>query len=258
VPLSASTPRIAICASDWVGNQLARYIVASEYPLEFICTINGLPFSEEISQLAVERGIHNVRLRSKGSQQALAEAINYYHVDLLFLLWWPDIIRPRVIELLPLGAINTHPSLLPWNRGKHPYFWSIVDATPAGVSLHFITSGIDDGDILYQEALSTDITTTGQDLYNRSLVATVELFKKHYQDIMQLKFDVEPQPSGGSLHYAKELDVRSRIDLDKSYSALDLINIMRARTFGPDDPSAFFLYNGKKYYVRVNISDAAD
>ncbi len=42
------------------------------------------------------------------------------------------------------------------------------------------------------------------------------------------------------------------IDLDKSYKARDLLNIIRARTFYPH-PAAYFVDGGEKYEVRIDI-----
>jgi methionyl-tRNA formyltransferase len=46
-----------------------------------------------------------------------------------------------------------------------------------------------------------------------------------------------------------------RIDeivLDRSYSAKELLNLLRARTF-PPYPSAYFMDNGRKVFVRVQL-----
>ena len=35
--------------------------------------------------------------------------------------------------------------------GKNPNFWPIIEETPAGVSLHYIDSGIDTGKVISQK-----------------------------------------------------------------------------------------------------------
>ena len=42
-------------------------------------------------------------------------------------------------------------SYLPWNRGADPNFWSILEDTPKGVTIHIMDESIDTGDILYQK-----------------------------------------------------------------------------------------------------------
>lgn len=46
--------------------------------------------------------------------------------------------------------INIHMSILPWNRGDSPNFWSWFDHTPKGVSIHLLDEGIDTGNIIQQ------------------------------------------------------------------------------------------------------------
>ena len=75
-------------------------------------------------------------------------------VDYIFLLWWPHLIKESVIKTAKNGVVNTHPSLLPHNRGKNYNFWNLVEGVPFGVSLHFVSNGIDDGDIIFQKEIS--------------------------------------------------------------------------------------------------------
>jgi len=65
------------------------------------------------------------------------------------------------------GAVNLHPSLLPYNRGKSPNVWTIVDGTPAGVSLHYMDAEFDTGEAIAQRAVETDFADTGKDLHRR-------------------------------------------------------------------------------------------
>ena len=59
--------------------------------------------------------------------------------------------------------------MLPYNRGMHPWYWSIVDETPAGVTIHFIDENIDEGHIIAQKEVLIDPTDTGESLYGKLL-----------------------------------------------------------------------------------------
>jgi methionyl-tRNA formyltransferase len=56
--------------------------------------------------------------------------------------------------------VNVHISLLPWNRGADPNFWSAYDGTPSGITIHEMDEGIDTGPILIQKRVnfSGDVT----------------------------------------------------------------------------------------------------
>ena len=41
----------------------------------------------------------------------------------LLIVNWPRIINKSVLNLFRLGAIGSHPSQLPWGKGRHPLHW---------------------------------------------------------------------------------------------------------------------------------------
>ena len=247
--------KIAICAANTVGERLANFIVKSNHNIEFAITHAADVYEPKIYNIFQENGIECHRqLDANGAK--FANLLSSHSIDLVFLLWWPQILKEHVIEQPSVGIVNLHPSLLPFNRGKHPWYWSIVEGTPAGVSLHFINADIDSGDIIAQREISKSITTTGRCLYDESIEEIVELFKTNYESIIAQTLKSRPQhDSVGTFHYARELDKHSEIKLEEEYRAADLINIMRARSF-PSSPSSFFFLNGKRYYVNIIITEA--
>ena len=66
------------------------------------------------------------------------------------------IIKDEIIRLVKGKIINMHISYLPWNRGSNPNVWSFIDNTPKGVTIHYIDSGLDTGDILVQKQVWFD------------------------------------------------------------------------------------------------------
>lgn len=49
--------------------------------------------------------------------------------------------------------LNAHPGLLPEFRGLDPVPWALVEGRPIGATLHEVTDGIDEGDILIRREL---------------------------------------------------------------------------------------------------------
>ena len=161
------------------------------------------------------------------------------------------------IGLFPRGCINLHPALLPHNRGAFPNVWSIVSKTPAGVTLHYIDAGIDTGDVIAQKEVPVEITDTGASLYGRLEAEALELFKKNWPLVRAGKSSRSPQVAGtGSVHRARDVEKIDEIDLQKSYRAEDLINVIRARTFAPY-PGAYFVHGGRKIYLRLELREEA-
>jgi len=244
---------VGLCISDQVGLQLGKFVVDQIGDnVKFILAPNKCPCYTEIAS-----EFKDIRFVSKKeSNDTIADLVHKSNVDIVFLLWWPFILNETALSTGPT-FINTHPSLLPYNRGKHPYYWSIVEGTPAGVSIHLVSLNIDEGDILFQEEIYTDITDTGGSIYQKSVNTMISLFQKSFVYILDEMYSSQPQ-SFSKCHYGVELKKHSTIDLDREYKARDLINIIRGRTFDNNNPSSCFIENNTKYYITVNIREAND
>ena len=71
--------------------------------------------------------------------------------DYLVSYGYRYILGQEVIGLFAGKAINLHISLLPFCRGAHPVFWSILEGNPLGVTIHMLDAGLDTGNILFQQ-----------------------------------------------------------------------------------------------------------
>ncbi|CTQ32723.1 formyltransferase family protein [Jannaschia rubra] len=73
------------------------------------------------------------------------------NVRLLVLAGAP-ILRAPMIGIAPLGVLNVHSSLLPHYRGTRAEFWQVHngDTDRAGLTVHFVDTGVDSGDIVLQ------------------------------------------------------------------------------------------------------------
>jgi len=168
------------------------------------------------------------------------------------------ILKPDTIARFPQGVINLHPSLLPFNRGQYPNVWSIVEGTPSGVTLHYIDEGIDTGDIIAQHRVEVAPVDTGATLYEKLEHAGLEVFKANWPKIVAGQAPRSPQGDAvGTYHRTRDVDAIDRIDLDRSYPARELINILRARTF-PPYAGAWFEEGGRRVNVRIELEYAKD
>jgi methionyl-tRNA formyltransferase len=231
-----------------VGNSIAEWLL-NNYS-EDIC---ALVVTEETARLDVFQQKEIKCLKFQTEVQLLNDLREFPSFDLGILAWWPKIVSSKILELAKSGFINTHPSLLPYNRGKHYNFWALVEQAPFGVSLHFVDEGIDSGDIVAQSTIPYDWEDTGESLYCKATDAMIELFKLTYPTLRSGFIERVPQNlNEGTLHYSKEIDLASHIHLDKNYSARHLINLLRARTFA-GHPACYFEDNGEEYEIKISI-----
>ncbi len=80
------------------------------------------------------------------------EQVKDINPDLIMSYGYRHIIKKEIFE--NFKTINLHISLLPWNRGSNPNFWSFYDNTPKGVTIHKVAKGLDTGDILFQKEVN--------------------------------------------------------------------------------------------------------
>jgi methionyl-tRNA formyltransferase len=116
------------------------------------------------------------------------------------------ILRKEILNLFPYRAINMHISYLPFNRGADPNFWSFIERTPKGVSIHYLDEGVDTGDIIVQKEVSFDSldSETLASSYQKLQIEIQNLFFQYWVLIKSQKCDRTPQIGTGTTHRVKD------------------------------------------------------
>ncbi|MFZ4856334.1 MAG: formyltransferase family protein [Desulfuromonadaceae bacterium] len=88
--------------------------------------------------------IHSIRsANSEDAVKILEETQN----PLVFFVYFDEIIKEPILRLCK--PLNVHPGFLPEYRGVSPVYWQILDGKSiAAISIHRMTPGIDEGDIV--------------------------------------------------------------------------------------------------------------
>lgn len=238
--------KLLLMADGIVGNSITKWLIDNhKKDLAFVVVKEaGGYIARQCTSAKVQCGV------LRGDITTILEPKKY---DLGMLVWWPDIIPPWLIKIPKRGFINTHPSLLPHNRGKHPNFWAIVEERPFGVSLHEVEEGVDCGRIIAQKKIPFDWTDTGETLYRGAEHEMISLFKKTYPKLRrQNPKGHKNNLSAGSYHRSPEIEAASCIDLDSPTTARELLNRLRARTFY-GHPACSFSDKGSTYEVITQI-----
>ncbi len=116
------------------------------------------------------------------------------------------IIPGEILELVRGRIINLHISYLPWNRGADPNFWSFMEDTPKGVTIHQLSAGLDQGDILLQKGFCFDEhTETFRTTYNALNDGIQRLFLDNWDSIKGQSIIAKKQKGMGSHHKRKDL-----------------------------------------------------
>ncbi len=115
--------------------------------------------------------------------------------DVIISYGYKKIINKKIIDEINHPIINLHISYLPFNRGSHPNYWSFINNTLKGVTIHEMNKYIDAGDIIFQKKIKFNINkkTTFKDTYKILNLEIEKLFIKNYRKIIKRKYKKKKQ-----------------------------------------------------------------
>ncbi|MFZ4400962.1 MAG: formyltransferase family protein [Bacteroidales bacterium] len=127
----------------------------------------------------------------------------YLIEDLLFLsLEFDKIINPKKFKSSNL--YNIHFSLLPDYKGVYTSLLPILHGKDfSGISFHKIDNGIDTGDIIFQEKIDINNTTTCRELYFKYLINGANLIIENFNEIINGNFKSIKQNPINSFYYSR-------------------------------------------------------
>lgn len=160
------------------------------------------PNTEDLYQWLTEREPKVYKIENKLTKEMVEQmrpsfviSFNYRHL-----------IPGEVLQAMPDRVINLHTSLLPYNRGAGPNFFSFLDDTPKGVTIHLVDEGLDTGDILCQKEIVFDEEKeTFASSYDKLMMEIKELFKENWEKIKRGGVEPRKQEGEGSYHRMREL-----------------------------------------------------
>lgn len=97
-------------------------------------------------------------------------ALRAWRPDVLLVLGWSQLVGPELLGLPRMGAIGSHPALLPRNRGRHPIVWQLIHEEPeSGLSLFWLDESADSGPILLQDRFPLSLDDDAGTFYRKTM-----------------------------------------------------------------------------------------
>jgi methionyl-tRNA formyltransferase len=192
------------------------------------------------------------------TNESQLDLVEQFEPDVAVAAGFGNIVPPEILDIPTEGCVNVHPGYLPHLRGYYPNVWSIIKDRPAGASIHYMTEDIDAGDIIARTEVAQHFDDSGRTLYRRIVNAAVELFKDTWPDIESGTVKpIEQDDKKATSHLQREFDDLCVIDPSETYTARELVDVLRALTFPPFD-NAYMEVDGEKYYIEVDIYRESD
>ncbi len=182
--------KIAYCGIDLFGGCLAR-LLADGHRVAEIFTLSTDPF-DPIDQITAMAREHTIPLHTAPITAMDIARLEKAGVELMVIAGYGAKIPLSTL----IRQVNIHPSLLPVGRGAWPMPVSILRGLPSGITLHKLTAGFDEGDILLQKALPLNKDDTLETLTAKLQRLAPVLLSRFLAEADALWADATPQSGG--------------------------------------------------------------
>lgn len=151
-----------------------------------------------------------------------------------------------------LTIINFHNALLPRYRGLNAASWVIYhQESQAGITWHYVSTGIDEGEIIIQKRCDIPENITAGELAGILMRLGTAAFKEILSDILQGTIKSYPQEKCSHGKLFKSYDVPNGGVFSLSDNVDDIYRLLRSVDYGPIRifPYLCTQYQGKKISI---------
>lgn len=206
---------------------------------------------ESFKYFANSRNINFIEYDSLKSEELISK-IKELKPDIAVVCSFNYKIPKVLLNAVPGGFINIHPSLLPKYRGGNPYSPVIMnDEKITGVTIHFMEEAFDTGDVISQIQIPITPKETMGTLFNRLNLLGLEMLLAALKNFEQGELPRIKQPLGefpvGKLLSDDELF----INFNKSAQEIERF----IRALNPFFNSSTFF---RKTFVKIFSAEVAD
>lgn len=121
-----------------------------------------------------------------GSPEQLQKSVETVQPEQVLVSCYPHCIPLRLLESVPQGWLNIHPSLLPHYRGANPIFWQLRDGQAyIGVTLHRMSEQLDLGPVIDQCSFGLSDFPDYPEICRRAGDFGVQLFLQYLENSHQ-------------------------------------------------------------------------
>lgn len=248
--------RFAFAGDRQISCNILKLLISKGYQPEFLFVSDNSLASHSkelisISGLPENKIFYGNEFKSTKNVEKLKSS----DLDYIFGIHFPYIIPKLVLNIPKIGFLNLHPAYLPFNKGWNTPSWAILDNTPYGATLHFMTEALDEGDIIHQKRINILPSDTANSLYQRVLKLEEEVFEEALESLVSLNPNKTKQNTIGTSYSKKDLKEVQEINLSKDYSAVSFLNILRALTTNNKSEAAYYKIDDKKIGIHIDFFD---
>lgn len=250
--------KVILMANDWGGVRVLDFL--QEYGEKVVGLVIHNPEKRNYTgELVMKSKLPNKSILTTRELKIEkgVKRIKELKPDIIVCAFFQGTLTQEIIDIPKHGCINICTRYLPFNKGPYSNEYPILDDSPAGVTINVISNEeMDTGPIITRKVVPVLSTDTGGSLHIKLVNESIELFFKTWCDITLKRFDVVEQKylESAVTHLEDEIDRISQIFPLEEYSFIDLIDVIRARTY-PPNPGCYYIDpdTGKKIYIWVKL-----
>lgn len=188
----------------------------------------------------------------KLSNSAELEQLIALKPDLIITAAFGQFLPNKLLQAANIAAINVHGSLLPHNRGGAPIQRAIINGDQmTGITIMYMVSKMDAGDIISQEQLPITNQDTAGSLFAKLAIIGRDLLLKTLPQVINHTNSRVAQDESQVTITPNLKPAEEQIDLNHSAVAID----RQVRGLNPD-PVAYLLVHGQRVKVyQTALSD---
>lgn len=169
-------------------------VFAKDKAVDVVRGATGLGSFRTVRGVARAHGVPTHRAEDVNAPEFL-DGLEALSPDLVISVTCPQILRRRLLEIPRMGCINVHSALLPHYKGMLPTFWVLANGERrTGVTVHYMTPGIDGGDIIAQEGIPIGPEDTVRSLMRRCKAVAADLIIDTVNRFEDGSVSVRPNP----------------------------------------------------------------
>jgi methionyl-tRNA formyltransferase len=198
-----------------------------------------------VKQSALQLGLPIVQPETIKNNAEFRDQLSALKPDAIIVVGYGRIVPQWMLDLLPLGNINLHASLLPKYRGAAPIQWAIARGEKiTGVTTMKIDAGLDTGDILLQQEIPIAPDDTAETLAPKLAAIGADLTVTTLRSL--LTGTIHPRKQDNSQATLAPILKKEDGRIDFSRPAAEIVN--RLRGFQPW-PGAYSQFRGKNLQI---------
>ena len=199
---------------------------------------NGDIMPTPVKQIGLD---HTILVIQPESIKAQYEEVLAFNPDLIITCAYGQILPKELLEVPRLGCVNVHASLLPKLRGGAPIHHAIIDGhTKTGITIMYMSTGMDEGDIISQKEIPIEYDDTAESLHDKLAILGRDLLLETLPSIID-GTNTRTKQDTFSATYAPTIK-REDERLDFSKSKREVYNQIRGLYSWP---GAYCLFEGK-------------